>query len=213
ALLSALAQDGGPARNQAWLKEAETLRAERQARLAAEEQLVARPMKPQRVYAELRRVLPSETIVALDAGAAPAYGYDRLSFARPLHRLRHRQSPLRSARPPLRRRRLLRRAPRSGRRHRQESAGRERRGGHRDPDRSRRVPHPGRRHPPPRVDSPRSRRQWSADSERRSGPPSSRARREALRIGRAGDETLAGPRTPAPGPVRLTRDEATRLEA
>src|SRR5881409_3973851 len=83
ALLSALAQDGGPARNESWLREAETLRAQRQARLAAEEQLVARPMKPQRVYAELRRVLPSETIVALDAGAAPAYGYDRLSFARP----------------------------------------------------------------------------------------------------------------------------------
>jgi Thiamine pyrophosphate enzyme, C-terminal TPP binding domain len=30
-----------------------------------------------------RRVLPPGTIVALDAGAAPAYGYDRLSFARP----------------------------------------------------------------------------------------------------------------------------------
>jgi len=31
-------------------------------------------MKPQRVYAELRRVLLPETMVALDAGAAPAYG-------------------------------------------------------------------------------------------------------------------------------------------
>ena len=40
-------------------------------------------MKPQRVYAELRRALPPDTIVALDAGAAPAYGYDRLSFAHP----------------------------------------------------------------------------------------------------------------------------------
>ncbi len=40
-------------------------------------------MKPQRVYAELRRVLPPDTIVALDAGAAPAYGYDRLQFAQP----------------------------------------------------------------------------------------------------------------------------------
>ena len=82
ALLSALAQDG-PARRQAWLAEAEALRRERQARLAAEAKLAAQPMKPQRVYAELRRVLPPETIVALDAGAAPAYGYDRLSFARP----------------------------------------------------------------------------------------------------------------------------------
>jgi len=83
ALLAALAQGGGPARNESWLREAETLRAQRQARLAAEEGLTAKPMKPQRVYAELRRVLPSETIVTLDAGAAPAYGYDRLHFARP----------------------------------------------------------------------------------------------------------------------------------
>ena len=82
ALLSTLAGDG-PSRRQAWIAEAETLRAQRQARLAAEAKLAAQPMKPQRVYAELRRVLPPETIVALDAGAAPAYGYDRLSFARP----------------------------------------------------------------------------------------------------------------------------------
>ena len=83
ALLDELARRGGPARNEAWCREAETLRAERQARLAAEEALAAKPMKPQRVYAELRRALPPETIVALDAGAAPAYGYDRLRFARP----------------------------------------------------------------------------------------------------------------------------------
>ena len=82
ALLSTLAGDG-PSRRQAWIAEAGTLRAQRQARLAAEAKLAAQPMKPQRVYAELRRVLPPETIVALDAGAAPAYGYDRLSFARP----------------------------------------------------------------------------------------------------------------------------------
>ncbi len=83
ALLAALAQSGGPARNESWLREAETLRAQRQARLEAEEGLTAKPMKPQRVHAELRRVLPPETIVTLDAGAAPAYGYDRLRFARP----------------------------------------------------------------------------------------------------------------------------------
>src|SRR5206468_1431725 len=71
------------ARNESWLREAETLRAQRQARLAAEEGVGAKPLKPQRVYAELRRVLPPETIVALDAGAAPAYGYDRLHFAQP----------------------------------------------------------------------------------------------------------------------------------
>src|SRR6202008_623051 len=53
------------------------------ARLASEAALATLPLKPQRVDAELRRPLPPETIVALDAGAAPAYGYDRLEFARP----------------------------------------------------------------------------------------------------------------------------------
>jgi acetolactate synthase-1/2/3 large subunit/sulfoacetaldehyde acetyltransferase len=66
-----------------WKEEIAKLREQRQARLAAEAKLGASPMKPQRVYAELRRVLPPDTIVALDAGAAPAYGYDRLQFGRP----------------------------------------------------------------------------------------------------------------------------------
>jgi acetolactate synthase-1/2/3 large subunit/sulfoacetaldehyde acetyltransferase len=35
------------------------------------------------VYAELRPALPPDTIVTLDAGAAPAYGYDRLHFSSP----------------------------------------------------------------------------------------------------------------------------------
>ncbi|MBI4245687.1 MAG: thiamine pyrophosphate-binding protein [Candidatus Rokubacteria bacterium] len=83
ALLDALARDGVRAAPPAWRQEAEALRAQRLARLAAEAGLATTPMKPQRVYAELRRALPPETIVALDAGAAPAYGYDRLHFARP----------------------------------------------------------------------------------------------------------------------------------
>jgi acetolactate synthase-1/2/3 large subunit/sulfoacetaldehyde acetyltransferase len=83
ALLEALRQDGGAGAPPAWRQEAEALRARRLARLAAESALPALPIKPQRVYAELRRVLPPDTIVALDAGAAPAYGYDRLHFSRP----------------------------------------------------------------------------------------------------------------------------------
>jgi acetolactate synthase-1/2/3 large subunit/sulfoacetaldehyde acetyltransferase len=83
ALLEALAADGaGPAPVE-WRREAEALREQRRARLATEATLTSVPIKPQRVYAELRRVLPPDTIVALDAGAAPAYGYDRLQFARP----------------------------------------------------------------------------------------------------------------------------------
>jgi thiamine pyrophosphate-dependent acetolactate synthase large subunit-like protein len=83
ALLDALAREGARPAPQAWRQEAEALRAKRQARLDAEGRLDTKPMKPQRVYAELRRALPPETIVALDAGAAPAYGYDRLHFAQP----------------------------------------------------------------------------------------------------------------------------------
>jgi acetolactate synthase-1/2/3 large subunit/sulfoacetaldehyde acetyltransferase len=83
ALLEALGRDGAHPTRQGWREEAEKLRAQRQARLAAEGSLATKPLKPQRVYAELRRALPPETIVALDAGAAPAYGYDRLQFARP----------------------------------------------------------------------------------------------------------------------------------
>jgi acetolactate synthase-1/2/3 large subunit/sulfoacetaldehyde acetyltransferase len=83
ALLDALAQDRLTPASEAWQREARELRARRQARLLAEAALDAVPVKPQRVYAELRRVLPPDTIVTLDAGAAPAYGYDRLCFAHP----------------------------------------------------------------------------------------------------------------------------------
>jgi thiamine pyrophosphate-dependent acetolactate synthase large subunit-like protein len=83
ALTEALGGDGAGPDRQMWRKEAEALRAKRQARLVSEAGLDTEPLKPQRVYAELRKVLPPETIVALDAGAAPAYGYDRLHFARP----------------------------------------------------------------------------------------------------------------------------------
>src|SRR5439155_485654 len=83
ALLDTLGRDTVSPSRQAWRQEVEVLRVQRQARLTAEGGLQATPMKPQRVYAELRRALPPETIVALDAGAAPAYGYDRLHFSRP----------------------------------------------------------------------------------------------------------------------------------
>jgi thiamine pyrophosphate-dependent acetolactate synthase large subunit-like protein len=83
ALLAALDREHACAPRRAWLDEAAGLRAQRQARLAAEATLEATPMKPQRVYAELRRALPPGTIVALDAGAAPAYGYDRLELSAP----------------------------------------------------------------------------------------------------------------------------------
>jgi acetolactate synthase I/II/III large subunit len=83
ALFEALAADGTSADRNAWRKEIDALREARRTRLADEAKLDTSPMKPQRVYAELRTVLPADTVVALDAGAAPAYGYDRLAFTKP----------------------------------------------------------------------------------------------------------------------------------
>jgi acetolactate synthase-1/2/3 large subunit/sulfoacetaldehyde acetyltransferase len=81
ALLEALSQNRVAASSSAWQEEARSLRDRRHARLETEIRLDTLPVKPQRVYAELRRVLPPETIIALDAGAAPAYGYDRLQLS------------------------------------------------------------------------------------------------------------------------------------
>lgn len=83
ALLEGLSQARVPASRAAWQQEAEGLRTQRQTRLQGEANLTSMPLKPQRVYVELRRVLPPDTIVTLDAGAAPAYGYDRLTFSQP----------------------------------------------------------------------------------------------------------------------------------
>ena len=83
AVLHALGTTGAKPAGPAWGEEIAKLREQRQARLTGEATLDTEPLKPQRVYAELRRALPPDTIVALDAGAAPAYGYDRLHFAQP----------------------------------------------------------------------------------------------------------------------------------
>jgi acetolactate synthase-1/2/3 large subunit/sulfoacetaldehyde acetyltransferase len=83
ALHRALAQAGIEPTTEEWRREIDTLRGKRRARLDADRRLTSLPLKPQRVYAELRTALPPDTIVTLDAGAAPAYGYDRLQFSRP----------------------------------------------------------------------------------------------------------------------------------
>ena len=41
------------------------------------------PIKPQRIYAELRRTLPKDTIIVFDTGANSHYGYDGLHFYEP----------------------------------------------------------------------------------------------------------------------------------
>jgi len=69
--------------NPAWRREVAALAARRQARLQAELTLTGEPMMPQRVYPELRKVLPRDCMVTIDAGVAPGLAYDRLHFEMP----------------------------------------------------------------------------------------------------------------------------------
>ena len=78
-----LVREREPRPNPQWLAEIENWSARRAERLRGEERLDTLPMKPQRVYAELRRVMPRDAIVALDAGLAPNFGQDRLDFFEP----------------------------------------------------------------------------------------------------------------------------------
>jgi acetolactate synthase-1/2/3 large subunit/sulfoacetaldehyde acetyltransferase len=74
---------GGKARDEARLAAIQAWRQQRQTRLAAAGQSDSLPLKPQRVYQELRRVLPHNTIVTLDAGAAASHAYNLLDFYEP----------------------------------------------------------------------------------------------------------------------------------
>ena len=76
-------REGEPRPNQAWVSDIKDWFARRDQRLQAEERLTETPIKPQRVYAELRKVMPRDAIVALDAGLAPNFGQDRLHFYQP----------------------------------------------------------------------------------------------------------------------------------
>ena len=69
--------------NPAWRSEIAALAARRRQRLEAESTLAGDPMMPQRVYPELRKVLPRDCMVTLDAGVAPGLAYDRLHFELP----------------------------------------------------------------------------------------------------------------------------------
>ena len=72
-----------PRPNPQWVSEIEDLAARRADRLNGEGRLSYLPLKPQRVYAELRKVMPRDAIIALDAGLAPNFGQDRLNFYEP----------------------------------------------------------------------------------------------------------------------------------
>ena len=66
-----------------WIKTAQSKRVQRLDRLHKEALLSNAPIKPQKVYAELRKVLPKNTILSMDAGGCVAYGYDRLQCYQP----------------------------------------------------------------------------------------------------------------------------------
>jgi sulfoacetaldehyde acetyltransferase len=74
---------GSKARDEARFATIQTWRRQRQTRLASTGQSDALPLKPQRVYRELRQVLPRHTIVAIDAGAAASHAYNLLDFYEP----------------------------------------------------------------------------------------------------------------------------------
>jgi acetolactate synthase-1/2/3 large subunit/sulfoacetaldehyde acetyltransferase len=63
-----------------WRREIAALVARRQTRLQAELSLTGKPMMPQRLYPELRKVLPPDCMVTIDAGVAAGLAYDRLHF-------------------------------------------------------------------------------------------------------------------------------------
>jgi acetolactate synthase-1/2/3 large subunit/sulfoacetaldehyde acetyltransferase len=83
-LLQALRQTHSAGRpHPEWRATVEALAARRQARLQSELSLSGDPMMPQRVYPELRKALPRDCMVTIDAGVAPGLAYDRLHFEVP----------------------------------------------------------------------------------------------------------------------------------
>ena len=76
-------QQSEPHPNSDWISEITDWAARRKERLEEEGRLSSLPLKPQRVYAEIRKVMPRDAIVALDAGLAPNFGQDRLDFYEP----------------------------------------------------------------------------------------------------------------------------------
>lgn len=81
-LFATVGQGANPVRHQ-WQAALDQWVAARKRRLADEGRLDSLPMKPQRVYAELRKAMPANAIVGLDAGIAPNVGQDRLSYGGP----------------------------------------------------------------------------------------------------------------------------------
>ena len=82
-LLAAVQRRGTRTPLTGWTAEIAMLRAKRKKRLEAEHALGGDPLMPQRVYPELRKVLPADCMITLDAGVAAGLAYDRLAFDHP----------------------------------------------------------------------------------------------------------------------------------
>ena len=76
-------REAEPRHNKSWVEDIGDWHARRNDRLEGEGRLDSKLIKPQRVYAELRKVMPRDAIVALDAGVGPNFGQDRLNFYEP----------------------------------------------------------------------------------------------------------------------------------
>jgi thiamine pyrophosphate-dependent acetolactate synthase large subunit-like protein len=78
-----LARLGHQPRAEARFTAIQQLHQRRQQRLATAGAPDILPLKPQRVYREFREVLPRNTIVTIDAGAAASHAYNQLDFYEP----------------------------------------------------------------------------------------------------------------------------------
>ena len=69
--------------NQAWNNEVRELSRKRWQRLDDDGKREGTPMKPQRIYYELRKVIPEDAIMVLDSGINSSFGMDGLVFNSP----------------------------------------------------------------------------------------------------------------------------------
>ena len=84
ALIAALrAGETGWPRNREHLAIVAQRKAERGTRLAATERLDSTPLNPRRVHAELRKVLPRDTVICIDGGSAVSPAFNMYDFNEP----------------------------------------------------------------------------------------------------------------------------------
>lgn len=81
ALLRAVKRKGG--NRPGWLRKAARVRAAQEAHRDRASRYDGRPIDPRRAHAALRKVLPKDAIIAIDAGVGPGYVYEYQTFERP----------------------------------------------------------------------------------------------------------------------------------